>query len=194
MFISEEHSFIFVEIPKTGSTSMAKAFSKMGLKRFRSCPVHASLEDLKKACPDIDLSRYFKFCFTRNPWDQEVSTYFFYKTGRVAKKIEEGLQRDPVQVARHRRAVEYDFSDWLKHRDPQKKENEYANFDAVYKFETMQEGFSEILRKFGFDDVELLKLNASKRGRYQDYYDTQAKEIVEVAYADRIKRFGYSYD
>ena len=61
-------------------------------------------------------------------------------------------------MARHRRAIEYDFSDWLKHMDPQKKENEYANFDAVYKFEAMQEGSSEILRKFGFEDVELPKL------------------------------------
>ena len=97
MFISEEHSFIFIEKPKTGSTSMAYAFSKMGLKRFRSCPVHASLKDLKKACPDIDLSGYFKFCFTRNPWDQEVSRYFFIRPAEWPRKFERVFNGTPCR-------------------------------------------------------------------------------------------------
>ena len=96
--ISHKHKCIFVEVPKTGSTSVRAILGKAWkphlnlwqIKQLmetswtefggRSNRIRAALylltpEDRRRETGRRQFESYFKFGFVRNPWDRVVSLY-----------------------------------------------------------------------------------------------------------------------
>jgi len=69
MILSERLKFIFIHIPKTGGESICKALESLISQTFDK---HLKIRHVDKR---IDLQKYYKFTFVRNPWDQVVSFY-----------------------------------------------------------------------------------------------------------------------
>ena len=95
--ISHEHKFIFVQINKTGGTSVRHAL----LPESGRENVHQFAQFYKKHCPKV-FDKYFKFAFVRNPWDRVVSQYEFRKppkrfpVGNTSKMTFEQFVNTPV--------------------------------------------------------------------------------------------------
>lgn len=63
--------FLFVHVPKTGGTSMTLSpWNKTNNLGYEG---HITLQDFKDL--DINIEKYFKWAFVRNPWDRLVSGY-----------------------------------------------------------------------------------------------------------------------
>ena len=105
-----------------------------------------------------------------------------------------GLEKSPERIAAHKRACELQFPVWIMEKSPQEFGDEYPGFDAVYRFEHIQEEFSAITKKLGVNNITLPHTNRSTRDRYQDYYDKASKERVQNIYAHRISKFGYKFE
>jgi hypothetical protein len=90
MVISEEHKFIFISVPKTGSSSAEKFFREkyksIGYNRILvggkeiKVPPHITALQLRRLMGD-DYGHYQKIAFIRHPYSKLVSGYFFYKNG-----------------------------------------------------------------------------------------------------------------
>ena len=87
MIVSHKHKFIFIATPKTGTTSIESKLESFNEKiklssdaSERGNPIfkHMRKEDLEKYCSN-DLSDYFTFSFSRNPWDRHLSIFKYYK-------------------------------------------------------------------------------------------------------------------
>ena len=90
MLISDKYKYIFISIPKTGTT----AIQSFLLENDKSCVLntvqikgkevsvdeHIKTEKLKKIMGD-QFNEYTVFTFIRNPYMRKVSGYFFYKNG-----------------------------------------------------------------------------------------------------------------
>lgn len=82
MLVSNKKNFIFCPIGRTGTSNLLLA-----LRHFRESPLAAITSDPKHGCmfeleDQINLENYYKFCFSRNPYDSAVSI-FCYHFGRM---------------------------------------------------------------------------------------------------------------
>lgn len=208
MLLSIEKRFLFVHVPKTGGTSVARAldpwvvhppltpFNKL-LSRFRlqrdpakvRLRVHGTLADAYSQLPREFADSLFKFAFVRNPWDRLVSEYSFI------------LARD-----NHPRHAEVkalpDFLAYLRYEKQRARGRSQARMlaapagrpeiDFVGRFENLSADFSAACSHMGVD-AALPHLNKTKHRDYREFYDASSQAYVAEAWSDEIEAFGYEF-
>jgi hypothetical protein len=125
---------------------------------------------------------YFKFAFDRNPWDRQVSWYF-YKTKSKAKR--------PT------------FMDFMTNRRHAYVENyqlytidDALTVDFLGRYEQLGDDLAKAMRMIGFEDsIGLPQTNVSStRDRdYRSYYSPNTRALVAEWYAPEIKLLGYRF-
>ena len=88
MIINHKRKFVFICVPKTGSTTLSKHFIKTDnlnierswMKEMYHWPM-AKL-DKKYAHKGTPLHEYFRFAYHRNPWDRMVSSWIDFTSDR----------------------------------------------------------------------------------------------------------------
>jgi hypothetical protein len=78
--VSDSRKFIFIHIPKTGGTSIESALKDYCIAESLSRPgsdTHASAISTRVLYGKEKFDKYFKFAVVRNPYERELS-YFFY--------------------------------------------------------------------------------------------------------------------
>tara|TARA_Y100001954_G_C15718395_1_gene556910 strand:- start:367 stop:942 length:576 start_codon:yes stop_codon:yes gene_type:complete len=188
MIISHALKFIYLANGKTGSTSIYSILSKYNECRHKK---HSTLEEV-----DFNISRYYTFCFVRNPWDRMTSIY--------------NQWRKPVNLKNQARKHCYEiasgsFTEFIKSmRDEDWKsiaQKNYYLFDNkiisnVGKFENLNQDYSRICEAIGIEPEEIPKLNinSSKSKPYQNYYDEQTISIVAKHSLTDIELFEYKFE
>ena len=167
MIISKKKKFVFVSVPKTGSTSIERVLVKYQ-------DTVAMIPD-KKHVPFrlIDLP-YFKFCFFRNPWDQFVSLYEYRKArqehmGNPLNVCFDEWVENPILSFEHHLRTEYEFIlDEHGFVIPNIK---------VYKYEDIYESWGDICKRLNITD-KLPHYNKSRHQHYSTYYTDKTKHII----------------
>lgn len=124
---------------------------------------------------------YFKFAFERNPWDRQVS-YYFYKTRK----------RNPrpsfAAFMRNRRKA------FVDNFDIYSIDGDIA-VDFLGRYENLDADFQEALKQTGVETpVTLPKANVSSgRGDYHELYDDALRTQVKAWYAPEIEALGYQF-
>lgn len=103
MIISHRYRYVFVELPRTGSTAVADEL-RQNYDGLRVMAKHATYQDfLGKATEDE--KRYFAFSGIRNPLDDAVSRYFKLRTDHnlryshpVKSKYAVGIKRAEMML------------------------------------------------------------------------------------------------
>ncbi|MFG6637671.1 hypothetical protein ACGYJ8_17145 [Sulfitobacter sp. 1A12126] len=96
MIVNDERKFAFIEVPKTGTSTIAKCLLQIdpGCRRNRligldgravEVPVHATVSDVRRLLGS-DAEQYTFVAFLRDPVEVMVSKYHFYRTGRAAQR------------------------------------------------------------------------------------------------------------
>lgn len=145
-------------------------------------------------------SDYFKFMFTRNPWDRAVSCW-------NDKRYDGGKKEGSPQS----KFTFNQYVDWLL-KTTEKKYNgdislfgnphvrsQYGmiyeiNLDYIGKLETFHQDWSNICNKLG---VEMFKneihQNKTQRTHYRDYYNDRTKGAIAELYKKDIDKFDYAF-
>lgn len=91
VIISSEHRYVFVELPRTGSTAIRKELvSQYGGRAILD--KHSTYRDFLRVA-DEDEKRYFVFSGVRNPLDDAVSHYFKLKTDHHGRFTDQARRR-----------------------------------------------------------------------------------------------------
>ena len=210
MILSHQNKFIFIHIYKVAGSSIRSVLNKyddrdssdlpfldnsrLWLERkFRrpttSFLTHLKASEIKAKIKSTDFDKYFKFSFVRNPWDWQVSLYYFM--------IQNTSHRQHKLVSRMRSFEEY--LDWRINKDLElQKEFIYSKsgtllVDFVGRFENIQSDFSKICDKINIPRVILPKTNTSSHKPYQEYYTDKTKNWIAEAFKDDIDTFGYKF-
>ncbi|MBB4301571.1 hypothetical protein GGD81_000588 [Rhodobium orientis] len=129
--------------------------------------------------------RYFKFSIERNPWDRQVS-YYYYRC------------RDPK--------TRPDFKTWLTDPGAKARIDNFRIYgidgkivvDQVLRYETLSADFDAAMARIGIaNPPELPHAKAKARPRkenYQSHYDDETRALVGDWYAREIAAFGYRFD
>lgn len=190
---------IWFTVPKVGTKTIHDALYHMGVdytpEEFQSL----------KSYHDV----FFKFCFTRNPWDRILST-FKDKTKKVWQKG--GWAEQLKLLGENHNETLLFFEKWKLHsfkefivdleKEDLSKERHIQEQHTLFpvdqinffgKLENLQEDFNIVCQKIGIPETELPHKNKTVHKHYTEYYDDETREIVAKKYAKDIEYFGYKF-
>ena len=212
--ISHKHKCIFVEVPKTGSTSIRAMLGKAYIPHLnlveiktlmenswtqfggRTNRIRAALYQLLPRERKIEIGRrqfesYFKFGFVRNPWDRVVSLY---------------ERTEPIQM---KDKMSFDeFVEWIQfssatciHSSPHRYQLDWfldgsGNMlaDFIGRFECLERDWAVVADKLGITEKTLLHARENPRVRpYTEYYTARTRDLIAQKFKIDIEHFGYDF-
>ena len=205
MIVSDQHKFVFVEIPHTGSHSVSNELTELygGRAIVRK---HANITQYM-AWAKGEQKRYYKFATVRNPLDYMATMYEKYRSNHKGQYTnEEALLKNGGHVTNeHLRHFDYvynqggSFEGFMKTFFDKVYNNWFLvgshQFDYVMKFENLQSEFADVLKLIGVEKVrDIPHINPTKGKRpYQEYYTEGLKDLVLRNYGPFMKKWGYEF-
>ncbi len=206
MIISHTYRYLFVELPRTGSTAISRELRA----HYDGKPIlskHATYYDFLKIANAQEKS-YFVFAGIRNPLDDVVSLYFKYKTDHRHQFT------DPVKVRRKRTSIYYfdtvafrfvhqkhiDFPTFFKtfYKIPYNNWSQLSHkqFDFIIRFESIQDDFAKALELIGIQPKRPLPLANKTNGKMQDFWSYYTPDMIPRAkriFGPFMKQWGYTF-
>ncbi len=214
MIISPGRRYIFVHIPKTGGTSMARALedramaddiligdtpkAKRRKNRLKDLTPngrlwkHSTLRDIEGILEIDQINKMFVFCLVRNPWDRLVSYYHWLQDQR--------FDHPAVKIAKTADFKSFLLNPMIFKPLQLMDAAAYVTFSSgqicethFIRLENLAVDLQPLEDHLGFQ-LEIPQVNTSKRSRnFRDYYDTELRDHVARICATDIKKFAYEY-
>lgn len=215
VIISDRHRYLFVELPRTGSTAVHRELKA----RYDGTPIltkHATYRDFLKIATE-DQKRYFVFSSVRNPLDDAVSKYFKVKGGRAHGAVPRGRagNRPPgkrrgrdrlinrlldTHMTRFVRRTDADFPTFFLRYSVLPYDTwaslDHQRFGLVMHFETLTDDFERALRRIGLEPQRPLPVANPTAGRqpdYASYYVPQIRGRARRVLGPYMERWGYQF-
>jgi sulfotransferase famil protein len=207
----EEAGIWFVDIPRTGSTSLKITLERRFGREFgkewagemrggcqKAIPDHATAREVIEILSPELWRRLFTFSIVRNPWDRCYSSFRF----RIAnKEIPPNLPFLDYLRLLERKNTRSGYSPFFYRPyfmpmcDFVLDENDEQLVNFIGKFEQRDEVMNVLKEKIGteFSMREHAQV-LGKPGDYRKAYSSEGIEIVARIYRDDIERFQYSFD
>ncbi len=126
---------------------------------------------------------YYKFAFERNPWDRQVSFYFYKTRGKGnPQSFEQFLKnKDKAYVGNYDiYAIDGDIA-----------------VDFVGLYENVDKDFQKALQEIGLEEkIALPKANVSNKkdgSGYRQFFTDETRDMMAEWYAPEISKFGYKF-
>lgn len=207
MIISSTHKYLFVQLPRTGSTAIAQELRA----NYAGEPVlnkHSTYQDFLKTATTAE-KKYFVFSCIRNPLDDAVSHYF------KCKNDHKGNFTNPKRVARRSGMVsrlDFEIYEYLKKTDADfgtfflkfyrvPYDNwasmSHRDFNYVIRFENLVEDFASVLQLLHIEPTRPLPhINATARrtNTFVSYYNTpQVIARAKFVFGPYMQAWGYAF-
>jgi len=183
--VSDQYRCIFIEVPKTGSTSIRSIVGN-------PLKPHQNIWQVFNSVNSDTFRAYFKFGFVRNPWDRAVSLY----------ERKEGLQ------LKSRMNFEQ-FVEWMQlasctciHPVPHRYQLDWflsphgdLLLDFIGRYERLDADWAMVAARLGIGNTPLprLNVNAERARDYTAYYTPRTRQIIAERFAIDVEYFGYKF-
>ena len=216
--ISDQLKLIFILNPRTGSTALANLIEKqMGgywvpksdmLREDGKIEVQSKYTTIEqlihfKLIDNHKISNYLKFTTVRNPFDSLVSlwTKKKYKYFDKIKDPNSFVNKIPGYANDMEFIRNHSFSEWVMYLYNDKKQA-VINFkythgvDKFIRFESMQSDFDSLISELGVLKkflIPVVNVTEERIGHYRDYYDNDARSVVEKVFQRELDFFNYYF-
>lgn len=180
--ISHAHRCIFIHQRKCAGSSIKQAFGFKYHDEDRNYATDGVLSPEFAERP----RDYLVFAVARNPWDRFISGWRYCRSTQNRSLIDV-LENPPLEghdyrhLTRPQHAVLFDDAG-------------QAVFDVLLRYESLQPDFDALCDRLKMPRVRLPVVNKKAHAHYSQYFDDESRALFEQAYADDIKRFGYSFE
>ena len=206
MIISHRYRYVFVELPRTGSTAVSRELRTL----YDGQPIlykHATYPEFLRAASE-DEKTYFAFSTIRNPLDQAVSRFYKLKTDH------KGQFSDPRRLQAKRwvnRTVDKrlrrfaarpdaDFAAYLRRYHPLPYDTwasvSHDKLNFVMRFEQLADDFDEALRRIGIEPQRRLPHTNPTQARstdYTSYFPPSSYARARRVFGGYMAKWGYSF-
>jgi hypothetical protein len=188
MVISHKHRYLFVELPRTGSTAISNELCT-NYDGGKILSKHATYEDWRRIASPNERG-YFSFSCIRNPLDDAVSLYFKYKSDHRHRFSQDKLRRGAFRTISMKRynyvkTTDADFPSYFMrvYRIPYSNWSSLSHkkLDYVIRFEDLQTGFSRVLNLLGLEQIRPLPINNVTQGKKKHFVSYYSPEIIPRA-------------
>lgn len=220
--IDHKHEFVYVRVPKTGSSSIVATLfpERWPTAVSRDAPdywlydkSHVPLNMMKDTITTEQFNNYFKFGFVRNPYDRLVSSYMYYNDWFLYNK-----EHRPYPS--FKQFVYAMLEDQMTPNDRVKYSLQYpylVGCDYVGRYETLQSDFDHVCEVLNIQTKPLPTLNKlypwrretpeegpsmynyhvnnplPVRKHYSTYYDEEILSIITPVLQQDLDCYGYSF-
>lgn len=181
--ISTKRKWLYIHPSKTGGSSIEMALAPYSTntigpaRRAGNINVYHNGRDIKHARPEyfLDLTDYYIFVTTRNPWDRVVSAWQYFNPNI---SLEQYLDSKNFQ------SPHYDpVAEWI------------MDYDVVpIYFENLQKGFDIVCKDLNIPQQRLPHIAKTEHDHYSVYYTDKLRQRVAEKYKADLECFGYEYD
>lgn len=174
-------------VPRSAWPLSARVKVALGLARARhqSFHSHMTARQIRAMLPAEVWRDYVKLTIERNPWDRQVSLYYWHFRNKTDKPSFDDFIEKP----------------WL--RKYSKNWSIYAvggkpSAEIVLRYESLEEDFAAALKRLGLSEtLELPEAKSGVRPRgeadYRAHYSARTRATVGRWYAREIEAFGYAF-
>ncbi len=189
MIISHKYKYVFLELPRTGTTSISEVLCEKydGKKiHYRHAPYEVFLRRASE-----EEKKYFLFSGVRNPLDRAHSLYYKMKVDhrtyftRIQKRGNLSLSEKHF-LSRYRFVQETNasFEDYFNKyfRIPYDDWGSlcYNRLDAVIRFENLQSDYEKVMKELNIDNVDPLP-ESNKVNNKQSYWESYTPSVRKKA-------------
>jgi hypothetical protein len=187
VIISHEHRYVFIELPRTGSSTINHELRRNYGGEWM-LGKHSTYQDfLRVATPDE--RTYFAFAGIRNPLDVTVSRYVQVRTDARQRFTDPGKRARRTSLPEQ---IESRVFDWVRRNDASFEQFllhwywlpydtwssvDHRRLDFVVRFESLSDDFAEAIRRIGLTPKRKLPARNVTGGRSRsldDYYTSEA--------------------
>ena len=193
--ICHDKKYIFNRVFKTGSSSivkmllpyaytMSRELSQKSVDKFTTHVPSSTIKRLLFEDKKMDWDEYFKFGFVRNPWDRELSNYFF--NGGKLKPPEDISFKEWLNINLRKDGLIHD------HNTPQC--HYLTDVDYIARFENYDEEVKYIFNRIGVPMSQPVKhIFKTEHKPYWEYYDDADIMKVHQWYEKDIEMYNYEF-
>jgi hypothetical protein len=151
---------------------------------------HIAAELVRHYAGEAIWRSYFKFSIERNPWDRELSNYFWmYRDEKLPFRL--AGRRPPFEeymlMPENRMLSNFDIYSI----------DQQIAVDFICRYETLEASLHTALERIGIDvPFELPRLKSDTRTDSRDwrqFYTPRTRDIIAAAHAREIASFGYVF-
>ncbi len=211
MIISHKNRFLFIEVPRTGSTAISKELCELygGESILRK---HAQYNEFLRIANDEE-KKYFVFQGNRNPLDDVVSSYFKLKNNhdgnftnpRLFRSNGGWIDKNHLKRFAFVQKNNADFptyfrkyykAQYLKLRVPYFSTYDWPGRQISYivRFERLNEDFESVVRAFGLQPKRPLPIENKTQHRGNDCYQYYPRDLytrVVSIFGPYMKKWDY---
>jgi len=197
----------FVDIPRTGSTSIkaslasihGRVFGKYGVRQGVKKGLisdHTTALEMRDLLGEDIWEDIFSFAFVRNPWDRMVSLYL-YRT-QIEQVTDMTFKDYVVQLCKHGPESHYLFDFHAFHYENWQyvcNDKGEQIVDFVGKYENRSEDLKTVSECTNISYQYLIKhkYSVTDRTHYSEYYDDETRQLIAERYARDIELFDYQF-
>jgi len=194
MIISHKHKYLFVELPRTGSTAISKELIDFYYGEgilFK----HATYRDFLKVATEEE-KQYFVFSCIRNPLDRTVSLFYKlkhlkgqyankdYRKGRSLSSLYFNSRINYIQ--KHKATFSQYFDKFINIPYDDWSSLDHKKFEFIINFENLNEDFTKVLILLNLKQVRQIPIVNYTEYREKDYNKYYTSDIRKKA----VKFFG----
>jgi len=207
MIISYKHRYLFVELPRTGTTAISRELCE-NYEGEAILKKHATYEDFLRSSEGKKCREYYRFSCIRHPMDKAVSLYFKYKTDHrsyYSSGRRKGKDNWIVRMQQNSQfkfiiSANADFSDyfmryfWVPYDDWSILSHD--KFNRIIRFEDLDDGLCKVLRDLDIEQVRSLprkNVTASRADDFFQYYTKRTRQRAKWVFGPYMDKWRYSF-
>lgn len=203
MIISTKYKYLFIELPRTGTTSIHHELIK-NYDGEEILSKHSTYRDFVKMDKYNEYD-YFIFSCIRNPLERTVSFYSKIKNGYYDYKLNKKWYNRTIyenlyllNILKYVKGSNCSYSDFLKkfYKVPYTDWSclDHKNFDYIIRFENFNNNFLKFLKKIGVKPKRNLPvLNRTREKKnYLNYYTPQIYNHAINIFGPFMKEWDYT--
>jgi hypothetical protein len=204
LVISHKFKYVFVELPRTGSTAISKELQEY-YDGHRILKKHSRYSEFL-AQASKEERNYFVFSGIRNPMDRTLSFYFKLKHDHKNRFSSMRSKKEYLKEIYFRRLYDLvqdpkvTFQDYFLKRFNLPYDDwsslDHHRMNAILRFEDMSADFDAALRKIGIDPVRQLPKGNATKGREEAGFESHFEPVKEHAikiFGPFMQQAGYSF-
>jgi hypothetical protein len=191
MIILHTKKLIFIHVHRTGGTSFSNILRQNLDDNVEIFSQHSNAMSLSTDLIDY-YNDYYKFGFTRNPWERIFSWYSLIQLNNQISLVEERMRFEKFIECDHAS----DFSSPFFHYnslDYFTNEKGRLLADKIYRYEDFNNEIRTIVNKFNLQLTAIPHVNVASPKDYKAYYTDKSRNLIALKCKKDIEFFNYTF-